>query len=222
MHSFRFADILLNMKYIDYENWDRREQNDLFKDLGIPFFSVTLTVDVTDLYLRCKREGLSFYNAMIFVVSKSANSVPAFLDKLRDGFVVQHDYLSPSYTYPRGGELFGICNVEWKPDETINEFCTRCKQSEKLASEGSALPSEDDEQRDDMLYLSCTPWFSFTHVTQEMSLDPNDSIPRILWGKYTEQNGRKTLPISIQVNHRLIDGIHIAKWLKAMENIIAQ
>lgn len=208
------------MEIIDYDSWGRRAQSDLFKDIGIPFYSVTTELDVAPLYKRCKAEGLSFYHAMIYVSSKAINAVPAFLDKLREGFVVRYDRLTPSFTYMRTEELFGICNVEWIDGESMESFCARCKEAEAQAKQGEAVPSETDEARDDMIYLSCTPWFSFTHVTQEMSLDPCESIPRVLWGKFFEREGKLILPMTIQVNHRLIDGVHIARWLSKMETMI--
>lgn len=208
------------MEIIDIENWDRKEQYEVFRNLGIPFYSVTVELDVSLLYAYCKEQGLSFYHSMVYVSTAALNSVKEFLDKLRDGYIVRYDKLTPSFTYMRKNDLFGICNVEWQQGESLISFCDRCKLTEAAAKEGAAAPNEAEEERDDMAYISCTPWFSFTHVTQEMSLNPLESIPRVLWGKFFDRDGKKIMPISIQVNHMLIDGIHIAKWLSAMEKMI--
>ena len=42
-------------------------------------------------------------------------------------------------------------------------------------------------------------------------------MPRISWGKYTEENGRLMLGMSVEVNHRLIDGVHIGQFAAALE-----
>lgn len=50
-------------------------------------------------------------------------------------------------------------------------------------------------------------------------------MPRISWGRYTEQGGRLTLGLSVEVNHRFIDGLHIGQFatrldaaIRALEN----
>ena len=49
----------------------------------------------------------------------------------------------------------------------------------------------------------------------------SDSVPRIAWGKYSEQHGRLELTVSMEVNHRFIDGIHIEKFSGFLEKMIA-
>ena len=48
----------------------------------------------------------------------------------------------------------------------------------------------------------------------------DDSVPHIAWGKYTEKGGRLTLGISIEVNHRLIDGLHIGRFAEELTRLI--
>lgn len=47
----------------------------------------------------------------------------------------------------------------------------------------------------------------------------DDSVPHIAWGKYTEEGGRLTLGISIEVNHRLIDGLHIGRFFAELTRL---
>lgn len=48
----------------------------------------------------------------------------------------------------------------------------------------------------------------------------DDSVPPIAWGKYTEESGRLTLGIPIEVNHRLIDGLHIGRFAEELTRLI--
>ena len=50
-----------------------------------------------------------------------------------------------------------------------------------------------------------------TGCTNERDFDRDDNIPRIAWGRYGEENGRKKLGMSVEVNHRFIDGLHLGK-----------
>ena len=38
-----------------------------------------------------------------------------------------------------------------------------------------------------------------------------DSVPHIAWGRYVRNGERLELGISVEVNHRLIDGVHIGQ-----------
>ena len=65
--------------------------------------------------------------------------------------------------------------------------------------------------------MSCTPWFDLTGCTNERDFDKDDNIPRITWGRYAEANGRKTLGMSVEVNHRFIDGLHLGKFYEKLQ-----
>ena len=56
-----------------------------------------------------------------------------------------------------------------------------------------------------------------TGLTNERNQDADDAVPRIAWGKYVEENGRWTLGMSLEVNHRFIDGLHIGQFVKELE-----
>ena len=51
-------------------------------------------------------------------------------------------------------------------------------------------------------------------------LFPPGSIPRISWGKYVERGGRRELGMSVEVNHRLVDGLHLGRFVQALEGRI--
>ena len=61
-----------------------------------------------------------------------------------------------------------------------------------------------------------------TALTNERDFDRDDSVPRIAWGRYTEENGKKTLGLSLEVNHRLIDGLHIGRFAQELERLIGE
>jgi chloramphenicol O-acetyltransferase type A len=51
-------------------------------------------------------------------------------------------------------------------------------------------------------------------------MNPVDSIPRITWGKYWEDHGRTLLPLSVQVNHTLMDGQHVGIYFSKIQEIL--
>ncbi len=202
------------MERIDPQCWPRREVSDFFAGMEWPFYSLTFRADVTALYARAKRGGYSVYYATIHAVSTAISSVDAFLYKLRPDGVVKHDRLAPSFTIPGQGDLFSILTIDLLPGETEAAFAARARELAK--GQSTFLSDPENEARDDLVYCSCLPWLDFTSLTNERSLDRNDSIPRVGWGKITECGGKRTMPVSVDVNHRLIDGKHIGQFSEAL------
>ncbi|HJG28178.1 MAG TPA: hypothetical protein K8V20_05995 [Subdoligranulum variabile] len=71
------------------------------------------------------------------------------------------------------------------------------------------------------MYFSCTPWFDFTALTNEHALDKDDTVPRLAWGRWYEEKGRWWVHLSVEVNHRLVDGLHIGQMKEALDAEIA-
>lgn len=205
------------MRKIDPNTWSRREIFDFFSKISNPFYSVTFNVDVTEVYAYAKRSGLSFYYALVYLVTKAVNSVEAFRHGIVDGELVLFDERSPSFTdLKKGSESFHI--VTMPCEGNIAEFCQDAK---RRSAEQTTFLSTDKESTD-LIYFSCLPWVELTALTNERDFDPDDAIPRISWGKFHEQDGRKILGMSLELNHRFTDGVHIGKFADALQNLIKQ
>ncbi len=95
------------MTIIDKETWPRRAHYDFFTPMSDPFYTLTFPVDVTPLRAWCRANAMPFYPAMVFGVTKAMEAVDAFHYKDRDGVIVRHDTLVPSFTDLKpGSELF--------------------------------------------------------------------------------------------------------------------
>lgn len=204
---------------IDRTTWKRNAHDRLFARLEVPFYSVTLRLDVTGAVRFAKVRGVSFYATMIWVTMRAVNGVEAFRYELRGDDVYLLDHRNPSYTYPWDDELFGICGVEWRDGESPVAFAARCKRAE--ADNASPIPTAEADEAGHDVYISSLPWFDYTHVTQEFPLNNTDSTPRVMWGRFeTDGTGRTTLSYTVQVNHRLIDGIHLNRLYEALNGAI--
>ncbi len=204
------------MKRIDPAGWDRREIFDFFSPLSNPFYSVTFRLDVTELYRACKARGLSFYYAMIWFVTRAVNETEAFLYTLRGGEIFLLDRREPSFTDRFAGEkYFHIVTVPCSGE--LAEFCAAAGEESRAQKGFIDYAAEGAE----LVYLSALPWLDLSALTNERDLDPDDAIPRIAWGRYVEENGRKTLGMSVEVNHRFIDGADIGAFARRLEELIA-
>lgn len=202
---------------IDKETWPRREIFEFFSAISHPFYMVTFTVDVTELYRYAKEKGISFYYALVYLCTKALNRVENFRYAIREGEVHLLDGRIPSFTdMKKGSELFHI--VTMPCEGGIDEFCRAAAER----SRNQEVFINSSCETDELIYYSCLPWLEMTALTNEGLSDPDDAVPRISWGKYVEENGRKRLNISLEVNHRFIDGLHIGRFCEELTALMKQ
>lgn len=199
------------MTVIDRATWPREGHYRFFAPMSHPFYSLTFPVDVTALRRYVKENHLSFYAALVFLVTKAMEDVEAFRLRDRNGVIVRHDRLVPSFTDLKpGSDLFHIVTLE--AGENLPDFCRRAR-----AQSAAQTHFVNDEAWDDnLIYFSCLPWFPVTALTNERDADPCDAIPRVAWGKWEEKDGRTLLSLSLELNHRLVDGVHVGQFFAAL------
>lgn len=204
------------MRYLDIENWNRKEHYSYFKELDYPHFSICGNVDITEFIRFVKESGSSFFLAMMFASVKTANSIDEFRYRMRQDKVVVHDKVNPSFTMMTSKEVFGFCAAEF--ENSYSEFFSNASREIEKSRDNANI--KDEPGRDDLLYITSIPWVSFTNVTHPIHMNPVDSIPRIAWGKYFGENDRVKLPLSVQANHALVDGAHVGQYFIKLQKIL--
>ncbi len=68
--------------------------------------------------------------------------------------------------------------------------------------------------------MSAMPWVSFTSVMHPLQMNPPDSVPRIAWGKVFEERLILKMPLSVQVHHALLDGIHLGRYYSLVQEYL--
>lgn len=199
---------------IDRAAWPRRELFDFFSRMSQPFYSVTFRQDVTRLVQFTRENRLSFYYSLVYLCTQAVNRVEAFRCALRGEELILLDRRMPSFTdlHP-GSEQFHI--VTMPLEGTLPEFCAAA--GERSRSQTTLLSGEDGQG---LIFFSCLPWVEVTSVTNERDFDPDDSVPRIIWGKYREEQGRTVLHISLELNHRFVDGLHVGRFHEELTSLI--
>lgn len=203
-------------KYVNIESWPRKPHYKFFKQMDYPHFSICANVDITKTYSYIKQNNISFFKAMVFLASKVANNITEFKYRIQGDKIVEYDITHPSFTIITQPEVFSFCTVNYIED--FQSFNNRVE--EKTASLTGKVDIEDEPNRDDLIFMTSIPWISFTSVTHPIHLSSTDSIPRIAWGKFFEDNSKVKLPFSVQVNHALMDGIHIGKYFEILQETL--
>jgi chloramphenicol O-acetyltransferase type A len=76
--------------------------------------------------------------------------------------------------------------------------------------------------RDDLIYFTVLPWVSFTSFAHARTPGRGESVPRIAFGKFINENERIMLPISVEVHHALMDGLHVGRYLNGLEEALRE
>lgn len=205
------------MRRIDLEAWPRREIFDFYNGPD-PFYSVSFRVDVTGVHRYARARGLSFYMAMCWAVGQAVNRVENFRYVIRNGQVFLLDARRVSFTELRQEtHLFYLVTLPLQDD--IDAFC----RAARAKSRGQDRFVELEEEGDDLIYLSCLPDVAMTGLTTSRAAHPEDSVPRLTWGRYEDDgHGRETLTMTLEANHRLADGYHVGCLARELEAINAE
>lgn len=203
------------MENIDLSTWDRFEIFKFFENISNPFYSVTFNQNVTKLKKFSKQNGISFYYALIWLCTEAVNSVSDFLVGSENGELVMYDRREPSFTdITPGKTCFHITTM--RAGEGIIDFCRTAKET----SRNQTCFIDSAKESDALIYYSCLPWVELTGLTNERNFDAMDSVPRIAWGKYFERDGELIVGISVEINHKFIDGYHIGKFHEKLSELI--
>lgn len=197
------------------DKWERKEHFDFFSDSNeLPFFGMTVRLNITQLYKYIKENNLLFYPSLIYFVTNEMKAIENFRYRIRREGVILLEDIIPAFTFLKDDtDLFQIGIIEMNQD--IQSFN---KKYLELVTKQSSLISDEDIEEDAIIQFSSLPWINYTSLEMELNLNADDSVPKITWGKYEKINKEILLPFSIQVNHRLIDGIHVAKLINNLEN----
>jgi chloramphenicol O-acetyltransferase type A len=205
------------LKHIDLNTWKRKGHFEFFYRMDYPQYNICMNLDVTRFLKFTRDNNLSFYYSMIFAATSALNSTEAFRYRIREGKIVLHDRVHPSFTdMDQDDDLFKLIRLDITDD--LFSFVKAATMISDRQKE-YFLP-EHLSGRDDVVYITCIPWISFTHVSHTIALNRDDSVPRISWGKYFPDNGKMLLPFSVQVNHALVDGIHVGRYVDALQTQI--
>lgn len=200
------------VKIIDLESWPRTQHFKMFNDYDNPDLSLCANVDISELHHFVKSKGIRINIALLYLLTSVANGIEEFRYRVSDGQVVIYDQLHPSTTVLGQGNLFGFCRLHYS--DNFKEFYKAAEKDIKRAETSPSLSPIDSQAT---LYFTTIPWVSFTSITHPVQVHPIDAIPRISIGKFFKSGSQMLMPLSVQVHHGLVDGIHVGQFYERFQ-----
>lgn len=208
------------MRELDLDSWKRKDIFNLYYQFDIPQVSLCTPLNVTRVYEFAKSKGLSFYFCMCHVFYTALLKFEEFMIRSIKGKIVIEDGEFVNICANREGEeIFKIITGRYYRD--IEKFCNETKK--KLENQTTFTePLPPGVRRSQVIaYISCAPWFEFTHLTHPQDVQRNSFVPHVSFDKMKiNEKGERFVNVSLQVNHAAIDGILIAKLLDEVNSII--
>ncbi|MEN6325226.1 MAG: chloramphenicol acetyltransferase [Syntrophomonas sp.] len=202
------------MEIINLDTWERTTHYRFFKRMDYPHYNIGVNIDITNFFAKVEEDRIPFYYAMVYAATRALNQVKEFRYRIRGEQVILHDIIHPSFTdMSQGTDLFKMVTVDM--EESILGFTRKAK--EKADKQTDYFVIADVEGRDDLTYITCIPWVSFTHLSHTISFNKDDSVPRLAWGKYFKDGNKILLPFSVQAHHSFVDGIHMGKYIDCLQ-----
>jgi chloramphenicol O-acetyltransferase type A len=204
-------------KAIDLANWPRRATHAHFRGYAHPWFSVCVMLDAAPLKAALVGRG-GFAIACHWAALAAMRPIEAFHARFGEGdAVLLVDELHAGTTVAREDETFTFATLHWA--DAYPTFARRGRAAFSAAAEGAAPPEPEPDERT-LVHCTTLPWLHFTSFTHARETASGSDNPKLAFGQLREGSGRWWLPLCVDVNHALVDGVHVGRFVQAFEALL--
>lgn len=201
---------------LDLEKWNRKEHFLFFKQMEEPFFGITTSIDCTKAYAKAKESGISFFTYYLHATLAAVNAVESFRYRIDNDEIYIYGRIDASATIMREDKTFGFSLMPFSPDLSV--FAKTTSAEIERIQNTTGLITRDFGI--DLIHFSSLPWVNFTALSHGRSFTFPDSCPKISFGKMMEENGKKTMAMSVHVHHALMDGYHVGEFVEIFQTLM--
>lgn len=203
---------------IDIANWKRRDHFNFFNSFDEPLFGITVRVECAAAYKKAKEKNYPFSLYYLYLSLQVVHEIDEFRYRIEDGKIYCYDTVGAGPTVFRNDETFGFAFYQYYKD--IDEFMKQAQlENERVKAQSGLQFSHAGE---DIVHYSTLPWADFTAVNHARKWDAARSVPKITFGKLTREGDKIWLPVDIHVNHALMDGFHVGKFIERFQELLNQ
>lgn len=210
--------------YLDLPHWPRRDTFEFYRGFDKPYFNLCTRLDVAALKAAAHDTGASFSLACHHIALRLANETPPFRYRLEGGRVRVHPVVHGSTTVLRDDGSFAFAYLPYEP--RFADFAARCAPLLAAARQGQFEPDGDGSA---VLHFTTLPWVHFSSFSHARNWGREDSVPKFAFGRADSDAGadagvdagahgaRLWMPMSVEVHHALMDGLHVGRFVQAFE-----
>lgn len=215
----------MNYHKIDMDTYIRREHFEHFLTMEDPFVELTVQLDITDWIQVVKEQQNPFFLSFLYQVGRAANSIRELRQRIRDDGIIEYETCDCSFTVALEDGTYRYANVG--TELPFLQYVAVAQEKQSKAKKEEHLVEEGDPES--CFFISCLPWCTYSALRLPAP-DNRFSVPSITWGKYYQEqklvienkqiqvDERIMIPVTLQVNHALVDGIHMSKFFSKLES----
>lgn len=205
---------------IDMNSWQRSEGYYIFKNFDVPYTNLCAEVDITNFMRFIRQNDYYFFAALLFYITKAANTVKEFRCRLEGDTPVIWDKISANYTLMQESGIMGNNYTYYSEDfkefyknalEDLNQAKKSGRMINKIQAEGLS---------NSVVTVTSIPWTKISNFSQAM-YQVGDAVPYIGIGRRYGMGERFLLPVAVQAHHAFVDGFHLAHYFKLLEMMLS-
>jgi chloramphenicol O-acetyltransferase type A len=201
---------------LNLDTWNRKEHFLFFKQMEEPFFGITTTIDCSIAYEKSKALGISFFTYYLHKTLIAVNKIEPFRYRIINDEVYVFDQIDVSATILRDDKTFGFSYMNYSEDN--HEFAKIVTlEIERIQNTEGLFTRLFPEN---LIHFSALPWVNFSSFSHARSFTFPDSCPKISFGKMMDENGKKTMAMSVHVHHGLMDGYHVGEFVNELQKVM--
>ena len=197
---------------IDMASWPRREFYEHFIKEVVCTYSAVVNIDITNL------KGQRLYPAMIWLLTKTVNDMPEFRTVLTSDGPGIYDDMHPMYTV-FNKENKNFSDIWSYFSEDYGEFLKRYEADAAAYSKSTRFAPKEGTPPNSF-NISMVPWLEFAGFNINVYDEGRFLLPIFTMGKFFERDGKRFLPLAIQVNHAVCDGYHLGLFVEKLQGHI--
>jgi chloramphenicol O-acetyltransferase type A len=203
-------------RYLDLDTWPRRAAFDYFRAFDKPFFNVCVRVDVAPLKAAAAALPVGgFVLACHFVALRLCNRIEPFRYRLEGDRVRVHEQVQGGTTVLRDDQSFGFAYLGHETGYAAFAASGAAAMAAARHTQAAFDPRLED---DALIHFGSLPWLHFTSFAHARHSQRGDSVPKIMFGRADPEGSRLMLPLSVEVHHALMDGVHVGQYVQAFED----
>ena len=204
-----------NKQKIEINTWKRKEHFLFFKEFEEQFHGVNVRLDMTDFFENAHKFNWHKSSAYFHKCMQAVNAVDAFRLRMDGEEVYLYDRIDFGMTVLKEDRTFAYSYTEFNQEYAV--FEQSMKKAFEFTKNGNFLRQKSTNH---VIHGSILPWIDFTGLTHARNFKRHDSAPKITFGKITRVHDKYFMPLSVHVNHALVDGIDLGDFINLYQNYL--
>lgn len=181
--------------------------------------SITVRLDVSHFLAETKKRELRFFPAFAALTGQVIANIPEMCTNIdENGNPGYYSYLNPNFTiFHEDDKTFSDV---WSPyDEDFDTFYNNILTDGEVYKDKKGIKVKEGQPKN-FFCISCVPWLSYEAYCPVNYGGMPNLFPLITFGKYTEEKGKTTLPLTLTISHAVMDGYHLSKFFGDLQNAL--